>query len=223
MEADFLAVGWKEKEDAPTASKEDGTAETETETEVVQLMLPKSSYWSSHWDGCLCDSCSAILRSHNPKYPHVQSCGCKGCQHRFNFTLLSNTKDEIARARGHERAVSANMASINICERDGCNAMMKGRAVAVVTLVFNADMNGQGQVQRLEVCPACMEDIYNVVSTQPLTPRERAYSDPFDPNKRDVTDALSDVTDEQLAAAMLERIMKNGNVRELLSRPSDDK
>lgn len=99
------------------------------------------------------------------------------------------------------------MSTINQCEREECFAFVKGKALGGVTLVLNADMYNDPRTERLELCPACVEDIYRVITTPPTSPREKAYSKPFDPDAKEATDQLEAVTDEQLAAVLFQRMM----------------
>lgn len=105
------------------------------------------------------------------------------------------------------------MATLNMCEREGCEALIKGRALGGVTLIYTTDQqspmarNGDN-VRKLELCPACVEDIHNVLSMAPLTPRTAGYSKPFDPTVTPVADDLSGVNTEHLVSVLMERTMK---------------
>lgn len=151
-------------------------------------------------------------------------CACVGCRHRFNAEMESRRKDTIAKTLGHERAVTLNMASINICEREGCGSLIKGNALSSVMLSFAPDLS-QGvvgtQPVRAELCPACAEDLYRLLRSEPLGPRERVYAQPFNPQKADSDDLLDQVDDEGLAAELLTRLMRTKTARALL-RGSDD-
>lgn len=102
------------------------------------------------------------------------------------------------------------MASINICEREGCDSFIKGKAVGGITLVLNNDPNLSGDpdtVLRMELCPACIKDVYDIISIAPLTLRERSYSEPFRPNSDPMVDVVSGATAEQLAALLFQKLM----------------
>lgn len=186
-----------------------------------------SSYPWQHWDGCMCDRCTGTYRQHNPQLPNILSCGCKGCQTRYTAEQESRRKDAIAQTLGHERAVNLSMASINICEREGCGALVKGNALGGLTLVMVPDLHsgmGNGsQPIRMELCPACVEDVYNVVKFAPVGPRERTYGKPFNPQDREEADLLDQVDDEGLAAELLTRLIRSkAGQRMLRATKSDD-
>lgn len=110
------------------------------------------------------------------------------------------------------------MAGIHICERDGCNAMIKGRALGGITLALSADDRTEPaqRIIRAELCPACVEDIYSVLMHAPIGDRQRAYDRPFNPSVAETEDALSGVTNEQLAAALLTRMMSDPAMRKAI-------
>lgn len=166
-----------------------------------------SGYPYGHWKGCRCEFCDERYRRSNPMLPNVVTCGCAGCQNRWTEEFNTVTKDRIARTIPELQTGTMQMSTINQCEREGCFAFVKGKAVGGVTLVMNNDMHGEGRTERLELCPACVEDLWKVMSTEPLAPREKSYSKPFDPDARETDDQLSAVTDEQLAAALFQRMM----------------
>lgn len=105
------------------------------------------------------------------------------------------------------------MSSLNMCEREGCEALIKGKALGGVTLIYTTDQqsplarNGDN-VLKLELCPGCVEDLHNVLTIKPLTDRTPGYSKPFDPTRRDVADDLSNVDTEHLVSVLMERTMK---------------
>ena len=101
------------------------------------------------------------------------------------------------------------MASINICEREGCDSFIKGKAVGGITLVLNNDPNRSGDpdtVIRQELCPACVADVHAILTIPPLTPRERSYSDPFVAGGTQ-DDTIDGATAEQLAALLFQKLM----------------
>lgn len=105
------------------------------------------------------------------------------------------------------------MASINICERKGCDSFIKGNAVGGITLVMSSDDRAAGDpdtVLRMELCPACVEDVHRVLTIEPLERRERSYSEPFHPAGKSTDDVLS-ASAEQLAAALFEKLMAQQN------------
>lgn len=69
------------------------------------------------------------------------------------------------------------MSSINLCDREGCKSMVRGRALGVVALVTNSTPEPE-RVER-EICPGCVADVLSLLETAPTTDREAAYSEPF--------------------------------------------
>jgi hypothetical protein len=82
--------------------------------------------------------------------------------------------------------------------------MVKGVALGSVQLRTSGDTETVEVVQK-EICPGCVEDILTIVSME-VEPKERSYSKPF--KAIDTSDPVSAMTEEQLAGALLERLMK---------------
>lgn len=160
----------------------------------------------------MCEDCELTFESHNPKRRGsggIITCGCAGCQSRIQELQTAEAK-HYRETAFQNRGV--NMASINICERKGCSSFIKGTALGALTLVFNP--TGQpNSAKRMELCPGCIEDVYGVISVPPITSRERAYEEAFDPERSDTADAIDGVTDEQLAAELFQRMMRNARTQ----------
>lgn len=109
------------------------------------------------------------------------------------------------------------MATVNICERDGCETFIKGRALGGITLVLSSDnrANPADNIIRMEICPGCVGDVYAAITGKPVTPRERSYSDPFNPSggTGDKFDALNAATTEELVTMLTTRILADPNAR----------
>lgn len=99
------------------------------------------------------------------------------------------------------------MSSINLCDRKGCKSMVRGRALGVVALVLSSEA-GSERLER-EICPGCVGDILLTLETAPVTPREAAYNDPYQREKED-DPLMTGATEEQLAAALLTKLMRSG-------------
>jgi hypothetical protein len=100
------------------------------------------------------------------------------------------------------------MASINICERKGCKSFVKGNAIGAIQIAFSSSRLS-GDVISMELCPGCMSDVHSVLFSEPVTPRENAYEEPFNPVKKESDDTMDMVSDEQLAAELFQRMMRN--------------
>lgn len=96
---------------------------------------------------------------------------------------------------------SKSMGNLNICERPKCNAIIKGNAAGVIDYMTDLDQERQHMV----LCPACVGDLMLILTTEPLTDRERAYDKPYTPPSDE--DSVAGATAEQLAAALLQKLM----------------
>lgn len=115
------------------------------------------------------------------------------------------------RAQQQQRREAERMSTIHMCERKGCEAIIKGPAMGLVDIAANVDSERKG----FELCPACVADVWGVLYEAPMPgTRERAYETPFDPERasQDATDAVETATAEQLAAALFQKLMKNAAI-----------
>ena len=99
------------------------------------------------------------------------------------------------------------MAGIHMCEREGCNSFIRGDALAYVDLMPNTVPGTERTVK--ELCPACIADVYNLLNSEPLDDRAKAYDKPYKPGEADKDD-VDAATDEQLLAELLTRLAKRG-------------
>jgi len=157
----------------------------------------------------MCSACAAIFNGLNPD--GILYCDCNGCVARWEAMAYTRTKDTVAKSFGHERAVNINMSSINVCDR--CNSMVKGGALGALTIAYSPDMTVAAKTLRAELCPGCIEDLATLYNSPVVTPRKSAYTEPYDPDVKTVRDDLEGITTEQLAAALLERTMKDPSAR----------
>lgn len=175
---------------------------------------PGSPY--PHHNDCKCESCHLVFDAHNySAIGTMLGCKCSGCLSRrinkspWNF-IPSAPRREVRK-----------VATINMCEREGCDAMMKSNAAAQVTVYNDGEAPFAG-----EICPACMGELMTVLLTAPSQPRDRAYSEPWSPSINDANkshDPLSDLTDAELAAELVTRQGFNlaKQINELEARPQD--
>lgn len=154
----------------------------------------------------MCGRCSATFYNHNPSAPNIIQCDCAGCQNRHKEMLDTAARTAADIVFGMEKP---GMAAINVCERKGCESLIKGRAVGGLTLALNNDdrIQPNERILRLELCPACVADIAAVLKHGPIGERKPAYSEPYrEQSEADTT--LSGVPTDQIVALLLERVMK---------------
>jgi hypothetical protein len=96
------------------------------------------------------------------------------------------------------------MGNLNICEREGCNAITKGNAAAFIEVTIN----GNASSVSMSLCPACMTEVDHMLHTAPIIERARSYDKPYTGWKEPVSDDLAAMTTEQLAAELFQRTMK---------------
>lgn len=118
------------------------------------------------------------------------------------------------RAKGAElfkRREAERMSTIHMCERPGCESIIKGPAMGLLDIAPNIDMERKG----FELCPACTRDQWELLHTPPAPgTRQRAYETPFDPQKdaQSARDAVETATAEQLAAALFQKLMRQSAI-----------
>lgn len=99
------------------------------------------------------------------------------------------------------------MASINLCDRNGCDAMVKGAALGAVQIVTDSTPDAE-RVSK-EICPGCIADLMDVLETPPTTHRKQAYAKPWKRPEDEPDDTMKGVTTEQLAAELFQRTLKD--------------
>lgn len=130
---------------------------------------------------------------------------------KYQGHAANSYSPEVMNARYGKQEKRQSMASLNMCERPGCNALIKGKAVGIVSVKLHSDYNDPLDDVAMELCPACITDIMTMLDSEPVTPRERAYDKPYtrtDP----ATDAAENLTTEQLAALLFQRTMKQAAI-----------
>lgn len=178
----------------------------------------------THDPRCNCPDCNAMFAEHNAS----THCTCEHCtQHREIFapaprvTRPEETAAQVAQLRQAEIARSMGarewqppkrgkgnaMGNLNICERPGCNAIIKGDAAGRVELEPNI---GDGERKLYVLCPPCVSDVDSLLHAEPTEPRERAYDKAYAGYKAPQdTDDMKTATTEQLAAELFERLMRD--------------
>ena len=95
------------------------------------------------------------------------------------------------------------MASVNLCDRNGCKSMVQGAALGYVALAISSEP-GAERIER-EICPGCVSDMIWLLENEPVTSRQAAYREPY--KRPRAEDPMDSATSEQLAAALLEKLM----------------
>ncbi len=149
----------------------------------------------------------ALYDQHNPgcrnsSDPQVRlygKCGCGMCgETRKQWAEMPTALEKPGRTGG------GSMASVNLCDREGCKSMVQGAALGLVALVTASDHKAAERIER-EICPGCVGDVMALLNTAPVSERQPAYREPWKrPEERDPMDAA---TSEQLAAALLTKLM----------------
>lgn len=152
------------------------------------------SYRRGHWVGCSCSDCEITYAGHNS---WGNSCNCRSCKYKRALTL--------------EREVSVS--TINICDRDGCGAMVKSDAAGIISWQLNPNVGAESK----QLCPACVADLVTWLDAK-VGDRERAYSKPYEAPKSDAEDPMATLARELLETL---REAQKGNQKELTD--GDDK
>lgn len=101
------------------------------------------------------------------------------------------------------------MGSINICDR--CPSMVKGIALGAIQIRTSSDPDSSEVITK-ELCPACIQDMVNMLEIEPTDRPQRAYDKPY--RRVDESDEIGAATAEQLAAALFEKLMAGNRVIE---------
>lgn len=174
-----------------------------------------------HTETCQCRDCRQPIVAHNAKAQFrcdvpgmnvVWLGGKLNCQCRTCVDYKARQQQEIFKSDVWFLREGRPMAGINVCDREGCDAGMKGKATGGIRLYFTEDSNNynaNANGENMELCPACTEDVYNLLHSEPLTPRQAAYKEPFDPTTKKGMGELDGVSTEALMATLMERTMKD--------------
>ena len=164
--------------------------------------------YGSHEQNCLCERCVENFRSHN----RDRMCRCYDCDHtRVIMPALTTAVEKYAASSNYGKTPYGPqregelVSTVNFCERKGCTALAKGDAISVLTVTNVTIKDQPGQYRRVELCPACTADVMAVLKVEPLTPREKSYSEPY--NDTPEHDAVESASAEQLAAALFQKLM----------------
>lgn len=94
------------------------------------------------------------------------------------------------------------MATVNFCERVGCETMSKSPAMG--QLSFRTAPNRE--IKNLEICPGCVGDLVEFLKSEPAEgTRPRSYSEPWNPEEKKEK-ALSDLSSTELAKLYGEKL-----------------
>lgn len=173
----------------------------------------------SHGPRCACADCNQMYAVHN----NNGRCHCKDCvAHRETMpaTPPGVTRfDTVAQKVAHnamygKQPKGKGMSTIHICERTGCESLIKAQALGNIVVTDSPVADEQYK----DLCPACVKDIQELLHTAPTSERHRAYDQPYQgwkaPTKDDVDaiDDLDNIPAEYLAAALLRRHMPQQSI-----------
>lgn len=113
------------------------------------------------------------------------------------------------------------MATINLCGRKGCNAMMTSDAAGVIQLWKRPDDDDS---RAFELCPGCVADVVNLLESGRIGDREQAYKEPYQEPKSDAAgDPLGGVATADLERAFYARkALESGGVSQNLQAHLED-
>lgn len=170
---------------------------------------------------CTCPDCTTDYEKHNYK----RVCHCQQCtEYREanapappttpggytsrGFTTMdarSAYPTAVERNATYGKRQGKKMANLNICDTPDCNALLKGTATAQIGLCFSE----HGDWTYLMLCPDCVAAVDMLLHNMPVEGRKRAYDKPYEGYKStEDSDAVEQATPEQLAAALLTKLMK---------------
>lgn len=93
------------------------------------------------------------------------------------------------------------MATVNFCERVGCETMAK--SVAMGTMQFQTAPTRP--YRDLELCPGCVGDLVEFLKSEPTGKRPRSYSEPWNPEEKKEK-SLAELSSTELAAAYAQKL-----------------
>lgn len=179
----------------------------------------------NHGPRCACPDCNNTFLTHN----RVGFCGCYDCAaHREIGAPLppttTMTEQVAALQEAAERLMNhppqreaERMSTVHMCSRKGCGAIMTQLAMGVVQ--YRPSM--EADADTLELCPACSQDVHNLLHSKPSGERERGYEAPFRPeegNSDEESEARNVATEDAMGAALL-RLLRRAEQRELEAGP----
>lgn len=106
------------------------------------------------------------------------------------------------------------MATINICDRPGCGALVKSDAMGSIELFTGGK---EPENPRGHVCPACVDDLMTLWETEPSV-REKSYGKPW----QRTAETLSDMSSVQLMQLAIERGREELKSEESSVVPTDE-
>lgn len=176
----------------------------------------KGSYYNKygrpHHGACMCDKCVRSHSQHNAR----MTCECDDCKTHNHYLYNNDAKRDTRRAIAQGKPVpgrNTRVATINLCGRKGCNAMMTSDAAGVIQLWKRPDDEDS---RAFELCPACVADVVRTLEATDIGQREQAYKEPYQEPKSGDSDPLSGLSDADLARAYMRRVAENGElVKEL--------
>lgn len=96
------------------------------------------------------------------------------------------------------------MATVNFCERLGCETMAKSPAMGQMSF---RTAPGR-EVKSLELCPGCVAELVEFLGTGPTGDRPRSYSEPWNPEEKKSVEELNSTELAKLYGEALTREVK---------------
>jgi len=180
---------------------------------------------------CTCQDCNAKYAQHN-KY---ERCECGECaQYRetgyhtpppvtrpedrltpgtWSYSQPESHRDRVNREK-REREQEKTMANIQMCDREGCESLLIKNCAGVLSLDPGAYMPSDDAAEQKNwtLCPLCQAEVDRLLHSAPIDDRPRRQDKPYkgwtDTDQLNENDAVMLATDEQLAAVLLQRLMK---------------
>lgn len=165
---------------------------------------------------CTCPDCTTDYARHNANKP--AGCGCQTCtefREAFSTAPATTSYDQMQEQQYVQKMYDVygsaymkpkerqDMGNINVCEREGCESIIKGNINGSIDMIPNHQEN---EPLFATLCPGCVADIVALLDTPPVTPRERVYTKGY--KKVDESD-VANISNEQLAAELFQRMMKD--------------
>jgi hypothetical protein len=159
-----------------------------------------NKFGREHHGACLCDKCVRSYAQHNAS----KTCECADCETHRHHLYTEKTVERIqGRKQGRKQGRTVHVATINLCGRKGCNAMMTSDAAGVIQLWRYPEDDDS---KAFELCPACVADVVNLLDNQSIGDRQQAYKEPYkEPTATKSDDPLADVPTDDLERAFYSR------------------
>jgi len=169
--------------------------------------------------GCKCMTCKLVWDAHNLSPIGTNLfCACEGCYvRRGNKQPWAFIKESPRTERVKK------VATINLCEREGCGAMFKSNASGNLSLSTQDKATYGVNLFAGELCPACVGDVMNLLKSAPTESREgKAFSEPWSEDaSKSEDERFSSLSDLELAEELIRR-RGDQVAKELTARPQDE-